>query len=37
MEPEFSLQYSQVHAACPYLEPSRSSLYSHIQLPAELS
>ena len=32
MEPEGSLPYSQVPAACPYPEPDRSSPCSHIPL-----
>ena len=35
MEPEGSLPHSQQPATCPYLEPARSSPYSHIPLPEE--
>jgi len=37
MEPRRSLLHSQVPATCPYLEPGRSSLYPHIQLPEDPS
>jgi len=33
MEPEGSLQHSQVSDTCPYPEPTRSSPYPHITLP----
>jgi hypothetical protein len=35
MDPEGSLPHSQVPATCPYPEPTRSSLYTHISLPKD--
>jgi hypothetical protein len=37
MEPECSLPHSQVPATCPYPEPARSSLYTHIPVPEDPS
>ena len=37
MEPNGSLQHSQVTATCPYPEPLRSGPYSHIPLPEDPS
>ena len=35
MEPEISLQHSQVPATCPYPEPARFSPYPHILIPED--
>jgi hypothetical protein len=35
MEPESSLSYSQVPAACPYPEPNLSSPHHPLQLPED--